>query len=237
MEYARYTGLARQVKNQLPSNQISWLPTNLIMCRRNVVICTFHCNAKIFTLNSPPQRCPICQKSFGDEDFSIPPFAIESPIVRAQEKLYCILVIPIRGHFLQDFKIGDLLHIGISNGRGEIIEYDKKGVRKRIALKKWDAALAIDLNQTDNDDWDCKLEEIVNNPKWSMENYHPSEHNCFDFVLAFLNSLQKCGSKYTKVTFCNEYVLPKLKMLQKYSLVYQKLCHAPNVIVQNKEIA
>lgn len=103
------------------------------------------------------------------------------------------------------------LHIGLTSSNGTIYEFDVKGLVKTpfnnrtVALKdeSWDQCLVIaQVPESWYDRWDEVLEQISTDQSWSEETYEKDSHNCYSFVLGFLQALEYgefsalCHDKY-----------------------------------------
>lgn len=141
-----------------------------------------------------------------------------------------------------DYQNRNNLHIGITNSKGFVVEYDVHGIHRDRTLD-WNRCVAINLNNCGLDPdvvsdpdwpeyWDMCLEStLVSSPNWTVESYDAHEHNCFAFVLAFLRSLkQNPLSKHAnnKLEFCSKYVLPKTSLAGKYICLFRKIKDQPN---------
>ena len=155
---------------------------------------------------------------------------------RAQDHPCSIVIKPTHGDFLIDYQNKHNLHIGITNSKGFVIEYDSKGIHRDRTLD-WNRCIVIHMNNYIDPDvvsdpdwpeyWDlCLNQTLMSSPNWTIDSYQAEDHNCFAFVLAFLRSLkQKPLSNHAnnKLEFCTKYVLPKTTVAGKYICLYRKI--------------
>lgn len=62
--------------------------------------------------------------------------------------------------------------------------------------------------------------------KWTVSHYHEDKHNCYTFVLTFLQALtyDKLSEAATsKTRFCEKYIVPRTTTAGKYISLYRKL--------------
>lgn len=119
---------------------------------------------------------------------------------------YDLVLIPSQGSFLENFNNGTGLHIGIVQEIGQVLEYDRSGIKwcnDTSSQQRWSQCL--DLKFIDhlmlpgvgcNQDrrkgferlWDQAIDELKrsDNSRWTEANYRDDENNCFDFVLSFV---------------------------------------------------
>ena len=148
------------------------------------------------------------------------------------------MIKPTKGDFLNDYQNRNNLHIGITNSKGFVVEYDSQGLHRDRTLD-WNQCIVVSLQNAIDPDiqadpdwpeyWDACLETAAYNQtasQWTEEAYEAQEHNCFAFVLAFLRSLkQNPVSKHAnnKIDFCSHYVLPKTTLAGKYICLFRKI--------------
>ncbi len=164
------------------------------------IICFEHCDHKIFSLTSLPPSCPQCSADLTNCQFNLPPFKLPSPLARAQDHPCSVVIKPTRGDFLNDYVSGDNLHIAVTNSRGQVVEFDKSGVC-RERTKEWVRCLVVNLCSFADPDvvgdpdwgeyWDWRLDAVAESDEFSAKSYDEAEHNCFEFVLAFLAALRQ----------------------------------------------
>lgn len=59
---------------------------------------------------------------------------------------------------------------------------------------------------------------------FSDSRYHPTLHNCYDFVLSFLKEMSpECQDFVEKDTFCNTYILPRTTKAAHYIDLYRNV--------------
>jgi len=94
------------------------------------IICVEHCEQKIFAVGSFPGTCSQCHINLKDCDLKIPPFSVPTPFSRAQDHPCCIVIKPTKGDFLHDYQNRNNLHIGLTNSKGFVVEYDSQGLHR-----------------------------------------------------------------------------------------------------------
>ena len=121
------------------------------MSEASDIICVGHCDHKIFALTFP-DSCPKCQTNLRECDLKSLPFTVPSPFsryknafkkadfiisfptlsnfFRAQDHPCSIVIKPTKGDFLNDYQNKHNLHIGITNSKGFVIEYDSLGIHR-----------------------------------------------------------------------------------------------------------
>ena len=120
------------------------------MSEASDIICVCHCDVKIFALTFP-ESCPKCQTNLRECDLKSLPFTVPSPFsryknafkkadfikvfqlypfFRAQDHPCSIVIKPTKGDFLNDYQNKHNLHIGITNSKGFVIEYDSQGIHR-----------------------------------------------------------------------------------------------------------
>lgn len=71
------------------------------------------------------------------------------------------------------------------------------------------------------------ISQICQQPdKWTVSHYHEDKHNCYTFVLTFLQALtyDKLSEAATsKTRFCEKYIVPRTTTAGKYISLYRKL--------------
>ncbi|XP_061399982.1 uncharacterized protein LOC133335698, partial [Musca vetustissima] len=61
--------------------------------------------------------------------------------------------------------------------------------------------------------------------KWTVSHYHEDKHNCYTFVLTFLQALmyeKLSEATSSKTTFCEKYIVPRTTTAGKYISLYRK---------------
>ena len=106
------------------------------------------------------------------------------------------------GTFLSDYTNKSNLHIAVTDSVGEVVEFDKSGVR-RDRSRAWEQCLVVSLADHDlgvaemmgdpdwSEYWDMCLEQTLTTDQWSETRYHEDNNNCFTFVLTFLRTLNQ----------------------------------------------
>lgn len=186
------------------------------------IICFQHCSSKAIFVKKVEEKCPLCGSTVFD--YTLEPFEIPYPFTRATHNPTAIVVRPSRGDFLDDYTIGDDLHIGIVDSGGCVVEFDKYGLTIDDSVR-WNHCLALKVvPRSWESHWDRTLEVTRKDAKWNPRNYDQTTMNCFNFVIEFLN-----GLKYKNVEFmnkegmCETFVLPKIRDTLRYLSIHRKL--------------
>uniref|UniRef100_A0A8D9DV02 MKRN2 opposite strand protein n=1 Tax=Cacopsylla melanoneura TaxID=428564 RepID=A0A8D9DV02_9HEMI len=91
---------------------------------------------------------------------------------------------PTHGDFLQDYKLNQDLHIGVTTSHGKVIEFDQHGIHTSRA-QDWQQCILI-KQMTDEswvDYWDQTLDQVSKQESWTPEKYNEETFNCYTFVL------------------------------------------------------
>lgn len=195
------------------------------------------------TLNSKCNKCL-------DQDASEPMIEVavlNYPFSNSSQLTYDLALIPSRGTFLDEFNNTSGLHIGIVNGNGDILEFDRSGVKlNQPSREKWRQCLALNFLNGFLQNKSCDIEKIhsmwddtVEELSKSKSNiiYQETHNNCFDFVLLFVHTLTKRFKKDSmqnnisltemdnldKVKFCEKFVVPVTKIALRYIICNNRL--------------
>lgn len=151
-----------------------------------------------------------------------------------------------------DYSNATDLHIAVTTSGGDIVEFDRHGLQRHRRDDNpcdwWQSLLVGDLPEPWYDYWDEMLEQVsvafrfpqnkmqISKPclcqicaqteRWSIARYEESSHNCYTFVLAFLQALghaQLSDAARTKTSFCEKYIVPRTTTAGKYISLYRKL--------------
>ncbi|XP_013102756.2 uncharacterized protein LOC106083964 [Stomoxys calcitrans] len=158
------------------------------------------------------------------------PFRLPYPFVRANQYPCAIVLRPTTGDFLNDYNNTTDLHIAVTTSTGCVVEFDRHGLRRHRTDNMsdwWQCLLVGDVPEPWYDYWDQVLYEVCQQPdKWTVSHYHEDKHNCYTFVLTFLQALMydKLSEAATsKTTFCEKYIVPRTTIAGKYISLYRKL--------------
>ncbi|KAG5868397.1 hypothetical protein JTB14_006830 [Gonioctena quinquepunctata] len=140
------------------------------------IICFQHCGPKIFCF-SLPEICPVCKGDLNNSNFSLLPFRIPYPFIQASQYPCAVVIKPTTGDFLNDYLNSKDLHVGVTTSRGNIVEFDKNGLRHHRS-KQWGQCLLLDqVPGPWRDHWDDALEKVCSQECWSSELYREDTHN------------------------------------------------------------
>ncbi|KAH8255630.1 hypothetical protein KR038_007641 [Drosophila bunnanda] len=216
------------------------------------ILCFHHCNVKVFCFTLP-HSCPHCNAPLdadADADTSanadpkaeldrsgqkprllLLPFRLPYPFVRATQHPCAIVLRPSTGDFLNDYSNATDLHIAVTTSGGDIVEFDRIGLRRHRRddnPPEWRQSLLVgDVPEPWHDFWDEVLQQIcAQSARWSIASYAEETHNCYAFVLAFLQALGHAPlseAARSKTTFCEQCIVPRTTTAGKYISLYRKL--------------
>ncbi|XP_022228088.2 MKRN2 opposite strand protein [Drosophila obscura] len=221
------------------------------------ILCFHHCNAKVFCFTLP-HTCPHCNAPLdadADVDADVDadadaqstmdmgataaasaaarllPFRLPYPFVRATQHPCAIVLRPSTGDFLNDYSNATDLHIAVTTSGGDIVEFDRDGLRRHRRddnpREWWQSLLVGDVPEPWHDYWDEMLQQIcAQSMRWSVASYVETSHNCYAFVLAFLQALghgQLSEAARSKTAFCEKYIVPRTTTAGKYISLYRRL--------------
>ncbi|XP_052782787.1 MKRN2 opposite strand protein-like [Mya arenaria] len=193
--------------------------------------CFQHCKRdKNILCQTIPLVCPICRQDTLKTEMRIPPYLIDSPFIDASFTQCCVVIKPTIGSFLKDFTNQSDLHIGVTNSRGVVYEYDERGVT--VGCQTWSDCLRVtvlDINSENSDfvkKWDQDLDLAAQESLWTAGKYTETSHNCYDFVMSFLNRLglqatQRCLQDRRR--FCEEMIVPVTARAGKFISLYRDI--------------
>ncbi|KAI4465513.1 mkrn2 opposite strand protein [Holotrichia oblita] len=163
------------------------------------IVCFQHCGPKVFCFTLP-NNCPVCGADLSEANFSLLPFS--------------------------DYYNSMDLHIGLTTSSGTIVEFDKHGLRRHRSSHWGQCLLLGQASSPWMEHWDNTLMQVCKQKCWSARNYSEDRHNCYSFVLTFLQSLDygnlsKAASNRT--VFCEKFIVPRTTSAGKYISLYRKL--------------
>ncbi|KAH8325722.1 hypothetical protein KR067_005474 [Drosophila pandora] len=213
------------------------------------ILCFHHCNVKVFCFTLP-HTCPHCTAPlYADADANtnanadpnsdvdkavgprLLPFRLPYPFVRATQHPCAIVLRPSTGDFLNDYNNATDLHIAVTTSGGDIVEFDRIGLRRHRRddnPTEWRQSLLVgDVPEPWHDFWDEVLQQIcAQSVRWSIASYEEETHNCYAFVLAFLQALGHAPlseAARSKTAFCEQCIVPRTTTAGKYISLYRKL--------------
>ncbi|XP_070133146.1 MKRN2 opposite strand protein [Drosophila bipectinata] len=219
------------------------------------ILCFHHCNVKVFCFTLP-HTCPHCTAPlYADADADtdtdanantnadpnaeldkavgprLLPFRLPYPFVRATQHPCAIVLRPSTGDFLNDYNNATDLHIAVTTSGGDIVEFDRIGLRRHRRddnPAEWRQSLLVgDVPEPWHDFWDEVLQQIcAQSVRWSIASYEEETHNCYAFVLAFLQALGHAPlseAARSKTAFCEQCIVPRTTTAGKYISLYRKL--------------
>lgn len=195
------------------------------------ILCTQHCNSKIFSFILP-EKCPLCQMQIinnGSSSFGTMPFRLPYPFVRATQALASVILRPTNGDFLNDYNNQTDLHIAVTTSTGVIVEFDRHGLRRHIPkdFSLWEQSLLVEkAPEAWFDHWDDILAKTCKHTAWTESAYKKDSHNCYTFVLRFLQALDYgdlSRMACNRTTFCEKFIVPRTIVAGKYISLYRKI--------------
>ncbi|KAJ3633882.1 hypothetical protein MTP99_010801 [Tenebrio molitor] len=90
-----------------------------------------------------PEKCPVCETDLSQTNFSLLPFRVPYPFIRASQYPCSVIIKPTSGDFLNDYYNSMDLHIGVTTSTGTIVEFDKNGLRRHRS-EQWGQCLLLD---------------------------------------------------------------------------------------------
>ncbi|XP_067138810.1 MKRN2 opposite strand protein [Centruroides vittatus] len=202
------------------------------------ILCFQHCDkvVKIFCFDLP-DVCALCNGDLQTSELRIPPFRVPYPFTSAKKSPCSVVIKPTKGDFLNAYQNSTDLHIGITDSKGEVYDFDREGLRFNCS-HLWNECLPITiiskLDTTWKEYWDYILNAICHQDQWQKEKYEENSHNCYSFVLSFLRALQlrqMKSSLISKTQFCKDFIVPRTKTAAKYIALYRQL-QKENVCIQ-----
>ena len=107
------------------------------------------------------------------------------------------MIKPTKGDFLHDYQNRNNLHIGLTNSKGFVVEYDSQGLHRDRTLD-WNQCIVIGLNNAIDPDvigdpdwpeyWDACLEtaSALAPSQWTVEAYEAQWKILFIFCFRFV---------------------------------------------------
>jgi len=115
-----------------------------------------------------------------------------------------VLIKSTFGSFL-NYQVGDLLHCGISDSQGAVLNFDHRGVMVDPP-SMWNLVISLPIAK---DNFDSFLISHTKNEKQreSQSRYHQIDNNCYDFVIRFLNHVSwNNKNNHTKLEFVEVFI-------------------------------
>ncbi|XP_039279379.1 MKRN2 opposite strand protein isoform X2 [Nilaparvata lugens] len=202
------------------------------------IICVEHCGPRVFCFQLP-ENCPACRTRLDHSQAALLPFRVPYPFVRASQHPCAVVIKPTNGDFLNDYKVSMDLHIGVTNSKGHVVEFDKGGLhRDRTAL--WNQCLIVSQMTAEPwiEHWDTTLETLSKEDCWTPQRYHEETFNCYTFVLSFLRCLRDGSlseAAVSRVKFCEAFVSPRATVACKYIALYRRLKDSGYYVCRNSK--
>ncbi|NWI72622.1 MKROS protein, partial [Dryoscopus gambensis] len=127
------------------------------------------------------------------------------------------------------------LHVGITNSKGVVYNYDREGVHR--AASGWEQCISVPLVQPDMPEllqqWDELLEEFSLEEAWLPHRYEEQQHNCYTFALAFVNRVRRGRGRQplSKAQFTERFLIPRTREASRYLTLHRELARSDFYIV------
>ncbi|CAL1534816.1 unnamed protein product [Lymnaea stagnalis] len=172
-----------------------------------------------------PINCPLCNLPTANTESRIPPYVLPSPFTSSLKSPRSLILKPTHGDFITSYSRACNLHIGITDERGYVYDFDEKGLNQ---LSVWPECLpVITADMYDAEAWDQALQSVCgHSASWHESRYHEDQWNCFDFVLQFLRQMRhpevSGAVTMSKAEFCDHYLTKKAKRAEQYIHLYRQ---------------
>jgi hypothetical protein len=195
------------------------------------ILCFQHCNnkSKVFCFELP-DYCPQCDSPMNCISLKIPPFHVPFPFTCAKHTQCSVVIRPTNGDFLHHYQNAADLHIGLTNSKGDVYEFDRYGLHAATKNSSWNQCLSVPIvTEIDNmwkDYWDYTLQIAAQLDRWQPNKYFEDTNNCYSFVITFLRMLRVKDLKpslHSKTQFCKDFIVPRTKNAAKYIALYRKV--------------
>ncbi|XP_069062747.1 MKRN2 opposite strand protein isoform X1 [Pleurodeles waltl] len=194
------------------------------------IIMLRHCEKDIYCA-SVPDSCPVCgQSAVASQRLEDAPVRIPSPFVNGHREKFSFLLKPTEGTFLRGYDGMSDLHVGITNSKGIVYNYNQAGVQREEW--GWEQCVGVPLLQPDEygliNLWDKYLEDFSTAETWLPHRYEEYQHNCYTYALAFVNCMLAAQGKRQKLSkneFTEQFVLSRTRRASKYITIYQAILH------------
>jgi len=192
----------------------------------NDVLCFQHCKKDVdIVCFQIPEICPVCNSNMDTTPvMEMPPFRLPSPFTNGAASYFSLLIRPTNGTFLLDYSNSSDLHVGITDSRGTVYDFDSDGLH--TSTVRWGHCLAITLEPRGMEaglEWDTKLQEFALKPEWQASQYNEQSRNCYHFVISFLQYYGLSTYPSDSAEFCEEIILPRTIQAAKFITLYRKL--------------
>ncbi|KAJ1109790.1 hypothetical protein NDU88_007148 [Pleurodeles waltl] len=147
--------------------------------------------------------CPVCgQSAVASQRLEDAPVRIPSPFVNGHREKFSFLLKPTEGTFLRGYDGMSDLHVGITNSKGIVYNYNQAGVQREEW--GWEQCVGVPLLQPDEygliNLWDKYLEDFSTAETWLPHRYEEYQHNCYTYALAFVNCMLAAQGKRQKLS-------------------------------------
>jgi len=204
---------------------------NILTMDNSPVLCFEHCQKKVkICCIIVPKNCPLCGCDINSSPMRLPPFRLPTPFSSSKSQPFSLIIKPTNGSFLQDYKQGDDLHIGISNSNCDIYSFDQQGL---CIVEPWLQCLVIPVSEMSKIHpgmLDKVLNDSLTDCRWIKERYNESQYNCYTYVLDMLLRVRGLEEGCDKVTFSSKILLPSTTRAASYVDLYRRIMNEGYVI-------
>nr|CAD7422055.1 unnamed protein product [Timema poppensis] len=133
------------------------------------IVCFQHCSlGKMFCLGLP-DSCPFCGALLATAHFTLLPFRVPYPFVRAAQHPCSIVIRPSTGDFLNDYPSCKDLHIAVTSANGQVVEFDSAGLQHG-RTDMWQQCLVVKgASRPWTEHWDRTLQEVSSQDCWTKQ--------------------------------------------------------------------
>eukprot|EP00455_Lapot_gusevi_P029073 TRINITY_DN3112_c0_g1_i1.p1 TRINITY_DN3112_c0_g1~~TRINITY_DN3112_c0_g1_i1.p1 ORF type:complete len:320 (+),score=55.61 TRINITY_DN3112_c0_g1_i1:72-962(+) len=179
------------------------------------------CNLQYFSWQ--PCVCATCQQPI-EATVHLVPFQVAQP--------RCLVIRATVGFSSWRYRDAVLLHVGISDSRARVYNFDQKGQRAEEAEPVWNLSLSVPLEcpQMSDQAWDEALHQHLLKDRRQHGRYDEFDNNCFGFAVRFLNDIQFEGhTNHTKLSFAKRLETP-VASAEQFVALCQEISRARNHI-------
>jgi len=169
--------------------------------------------------------CPVCNKDTLD-------VVQHTAQLSSQPPPFSVLIKPTFGSF-KNYTVGELLHVGISDSKGNILNFDSRGVSCDPS-SDWRDVLSFPI-PIDRFDERLSTHTHLEKERERGNKYHQIDNNCYDFAIRFLNFIHWEGSnQHTKESFVVNTVGKTVNEFESFFVIHQQLNKGETVIRELK---
>lgn len=176
------------------------------------------CDKKIYLFIS---KCPKCSSTLETPLETISCNLQKAPQPRS------LLVKCTYGEF-KDYTTEKLLHIGVSTSQGNVVvNFDEHGIH--ADKTGWNYSINVPIPEPNekeklsNSEWNLILQDFANKFEKGPK-YHTLNHNCYTFVIGFLNEMKFLGSSdHSKDQIVQIFIEKPFLDFEKFFFLYKEI--------------